>query len=67
MKIIVNDLDGDAVHTVASGNIDDVRSDYPMDHPVRSMIDDLAETGQDQFRKYWYEGQPYTTVVASAE
>ena len=62
MKLIVNDIDGNAVHTVDSGEEKAVRANYAADHPVQALITEAIESGTAQ-STYEREGETFCTRV----
>jgi hypothetical protein len=63
MKIIINDIDGNAHHTVDSGTESEVRSRLPLTHPVQSLITEAIEDGGLAEDTYEIDGEEYTTLV----
>jgi|LakMenE18May11ns_1017448.scaffolds.fasta_scaffold9954598_14 hypothetical protein len=60
--VLVNDIDGNAVHTVAHGEVSKVREIFSPDHPVQGMITEALATGE-ACGTYVINGDQYTTRV----
>lgn len=63
MKIIVNDISGNAHHTVESGSESEVRARFLQSHPVQSLITEAIEDGGLAEDTYEIDGEEYATLV----
>lgn len=64
LQIVVNDVDGDAVHTLAHGSTREVASQLSADHPAHDMIQKLIATGEPVSQTFDRDGESFTVRVA---
>lgn len=64
MTFLINDIDGEAVQTVATGDESAVRSAYSPDHPVQDLISQAIVNGSATATYDWGR-ETYTTCVVA--
>lgn len=61
-KVIVNDIDGNAFHTIFVGTVDECYTQFA-NHPVASMLQKALRTGEIVQKTYMVGEEEYTSKV----